>query len=284
MNSWTMRALDGWSQWLTVSLTPALAWPRAMEAAYRPLMLPQSRGAARAPRSPEQGPAPVIPLRPDGTTRLERPATAADGNQGLYAAMDEEELAEALAFHQADAAYKQALGDIESYDRQAPAQDQAAEAPIGATRAPARPRGLPAVGESAVVVKTFGWDDVAQFARLSGDRNPLHVEPGAWKGTPFTGNIVHGILTASLFSQLLGMELPGPGAVYLSQTLKFLAPVYIGESVSARVTVTKVREDKRIVTLETYATVERDGAEVAVLEGEAVVKMLTPLPEEETAA
>jgi acyl dehydratase len=115
---------------------------------------------------------------------------------------------------------------------------------------------------------------VAQFGRLSGDMNPLHLEPDAWVGTPFTGNLVHGALTASLFSQLMGMELPGPGAVYLSQTLKFQAPVYIGEAVTATVTVTHVRTDKRIITLETRAEVTRDGLPVTVLEGEAVTKLL----------
>ncbi len=133
---------------------------------------------------------------------------------------------------------------------------------------------LPAVGHSATTTRTFHAEDVMQFAHLSGDKNPLHLEPDAWIGTPFTGNLVHGVLTASLFSQLMGMHLPGPGSVYLSQMLKFQAPVYLGESVSAEVTVTQVREDQRIITLQTHAWVTRDGAPVTVLDGEAVVKVM----------
>jgi acyl dehydratase len=193
----------------------------------------------------------------------------------MYAAMDNEELAEAVAFHETQAAYHAAWQSAQTADHAA--RSLARPIPAIATQAATQVvwvEDLPPVGHSATTTRTFHAGDVIQFAHLSGDKNPLHLDPEAWVGTPFTGNLVHGVLTASLFSQLMGMELPGPGTVYLGQILKFQAPVYIGESVSAQVTVTQVREDKRIITLQTHAWVTRDGEPVTVLDGEAVVKVI----------
>jgi acyl dehydratase len=190
----------------------------------------------------------------------------------MYVAMDAEELAEALAFHETQAAYQQTWQHVDA----APTDARALPSPVSVPVTHRIPwtEELPAVGQSAATTRSFHKEDVVLFARLSGDRNPLHLDPEAWVGTPFSGNLVHGALTASLFSQLMGMELPGPGAVYLNQTLTFQAPVYIGETVTARVTVTHVRTDKRIITLQTHAEVTRDGLPVTVLEGEAVTKLL----------
>lgn len=125
-----------------------------------------------------------------------------------------------------------------------------------------------ALGASASLSRTFTADDVKQFADLVGDHNPLHLDPSFARQSRFGRNIVHGMLPASLISAVIGQHLPGPGSVYLSQMLKFVAPVYPGDRITARVTVIGIREDKPIVTLETIC--ERDDGQ-EVLRGEAVV-------------
>ncbi|HVF66450.1 MAG TPA: MaoC family dehydratase [Pyrinomonadaceae bacterium] len=124
------------------------------------------------------------------------------------------------------------------------------------------------VGDSAEVSKTITDDDVRAFAELTGDRNPVHLDEEYAAATRFGRRIAHGMLGASLISAVLAGELPGPGSVYLSQTLRFTAPVFLGDTVTARVTVTNVREDKPVVTLETACTNQRGER---VVEGEAVV-------------
>ena len=123
------------------------------------------------------------------------------------------------------------------------------------------------IGDSASLNKTFSDEDVRSFAEISGDKNPVHLDDEYAAGTQFKGRLVHGILTAGLISAVLGMELPGPGSIYLSQSLNFRAPVYIGDTITATVTVVKIREGKPIVTLETVC---RNQDDVVVLEGEAV--------------
>jgi 3-hydroxybutyryl-CoA dehydratase len=123
-------------------------------------------------------------------------------------------------------------------------------------------------GDSAEVSKTITEEDVRAFAELTGDRNPVHLDEEYASTTRFGRRIVHGMLGASLISAVLANELPGRGSVYLSQTLRFTAPVFIGDTVTARVTVTRVREDKPVVTLETVCTNQRGER---VVEGEAVV-------------
>lgn len=126
------------------------------------------------------------------------------------------------------------------------------------------------VGDSASLRKVFTRDDVRQFAELSTDRNPVHLDPDyARANTPFDGCIVHGMLVASLFSALLGTRLPGVGTVYLGQQLTFKGPVQVGEEVEARVEIIHVREDKPILSLRTAAFNSRGEM---VIEGEAVVK------------
>ena len=124
------------------------------------------------------------------------------------------------------------------------------------------------VGDSAEMRKTITDEDVRAFAGLTGDRNPVHLDEEYAAQTRFGRRIAHGMLGASLISAVLANELPGRGTVYLSQTLKFTAPVFLGDTVTARVVVKHVREDKPVVTLETFCTNQRGER---VVEGEAVV-------------
>ena len=124
------------------------------------------------------------------------------------------------------------------------------------------------VGDAAEMSKTVTEEDVRAFADLTGDHNPVHLDEEYAAGTRFGRRIAHGMLGASLISAVLANELPGRGTVYLSQTLRFTAPVFLGDTVTARVTVKAVREDKPIVTLETVCTNQRGER---VVEGEAVV-------------
>lgn len=132
-------------------------------------------------------------------------------------------------------------------------------------------RALPAIGERASRALTFTQEAVAQFADLTGDRNPLHLDAEYAAHTPFGRPIVHGILVAGLFSAILGEDLPGRGAIYLGQTLRFVAPVYVGETVTATAEVIAVRPEKRIITLKTDCA-NADG--VPVVTGEATIKLV----------
>ncbi len=123
------------------------------------------------------------------------------------------------------------------------------------------------VGMETSVAKTITNDDVLAFADLSGDINPVHLDDDFAAGTIFKKRIAHGFLTGSLFSTALGTKLPGPGCIYLSQGLKFRAPVYIGDEVVATVRVTGVDPEKARVTLACDCSVNGK----TVLEGEAVM-------------
>ena len=124
------------------------------------------------------------------------------------------------------------------------------------------------VGDSAEITKTIEQSDVDAFASVTGDYNPVHVDDEFAKTTRFGKRIAHGMLTASLISAVLANKLPGEGSVYLGQTLKFVAPVFPGDEITARVTVKEIREDKPIVKLETICVNQR--GEV-VIRGEATV-------------
>ncbi|MFN2234328.1 MAG: MaoC family dehydratase, partial [Anaerolineales bacterium] len=114
------------------------------------------------------------------------------------------------------------------------------------------------VGDSASLIKTFTENEVLTFASISGDHNPIHIDPQFAAESRFKRQIVHGMLTAGLISAILGMQLPGPGCIYLKQELNFRAPVYFDDTLKATVTVTKLREDKPIITLATSCT-NQDG-------------------------
>ena len=124
------------------------------------------------------------------------------------------------------------------------------------------------VGDSAEITKKLEQSDVDAFARVTGDHNPVHVDEEFAKTTRFGKRIAHGMLTASLISAVLANKLPGAGSVYLGQTLQFVAPVFPGDEITARVTVKEIREDKPIVKLETICVNQRDEL---VIRGEATV-------------
>jgi 3-hydroxybutyryl-CoA dehydratase len=109
--------------------------------------------------------------------------------------------------------------------------------------------------------------DIVLFAGISGDTNPVHINEEFAAGTMFSGRIAHGMLTASFISTVIGTKLPGPGAIYLSQSLRFKAPVRVGDTLWARATVTELVPEKRRASLATTVTVR----DKIVLEGEAVV-------------
>jgi 3-hydroxybutyryl-CoA dehydratase len=123
------------------------------------------------------------------------------------------------------------------------------------------------VGMSAAYAKTVTEADVVLFAGVSGDTNPVHLNEDFAKDTMFQGRIAHGMLSASFISTVLGTKLPGPGCIYVSQNLKFRAPVRSGDTVEARATITEIVADKKRVVMRTTCSVR----EQIVLEGEAVV-------------
>lgn len=127
------------------------------------------------------------------------------------------------------------------------------------------------VGQSETYAKEVKSSDVIGFAEISGDRNPIHLSEHFAARTPFKGRIAHGLYTASLISAVIGTRLPGPGAIYLQQTLNFKAPVRIGDTVIARVEVAELTERGRRARLN--CTCEVNGT--LVLEGEALVKVPT---------
>ena len=124
------------------------------------------------------------------------------------------------------------------------------------------------VGDSAEITKTIEQSDIDAFANVTGDHNPVHVDEEFARTTRFGRRIAHGMLTASLISAVLANKLPGEGSVYLGQTLQFVAPVFPGDEITARVTVREVREDKPILKLETVCVNQRDEL---VIRGEATV-------------
>lgn len=122
-------------------------------------------------------------------------------------------------------------------------------------------------GQSGSLTRTVTSEDVDAFARISGDVNPIHLDAEYASRTRFGRRIAHGMLAVSYISAVLGSRFPGPGAVYLSQNVSFLKPVYLGDTVTATVTVSKYRPEKHILTLTTECW-NQDG--VKVLDGQAV--------------
>ena len=122
-------------------------------------------------------------------------------------------------------------------------------------------------GMTDVFAKTITDADIIGFAGVSGDTNPLHLNHEFASGTIFKGRIAHGMLTASLISTVIGTKLPGPGCIYVSQNLRFRAPVRIGDTVTATCMVTKLIPEKRLIELSTMCTV----ADKSVVEGDATI-------------
>lgn len=123
------------------------------------------------------------------------------------------------------------------------------------------------IGQSAEMSRVVGAADIETFAEVSGDTNPVHLDEAYAATTTFGERIAHGMLSAAYISAVLGTRLPGPGAIYLSQSLRFRRPVRIGDLVTARATVTALDDAKGRVTLSTVCLV--DGKTVA--DGEALV-------------
>ncbi|MGE0226659.1 MAG: MaoC family dehydratase [Acetobacteraceae bacterium] len=125
------------------------------------------------------------------------------------------------------------------------------------------------VGQTASLGKTISEADILMFTAVSLDTNPIHQDAEAAKSSIFGERIAHGMLSASLISALLGTRLPGPGSIYMRQSLRFAAPVKIGDTVKAAVEVTSLNPDKKRATLKTTCCV----GDTVVIEGEAYVQV-----------
>ncbi len=123
------------------------------------------------------------------------------------------------------------------------------------------------IGMEASLSRVVTDADIMQFAEISGDDNPVHVDEVYAAGTMFKGRIAHGILTASYISAVIGTKLPGPGCIYVSQTLNFKAPVRIGDQVEASVRVAELLPERKRVILACQCAVKGK----TVLEGQAVI-------------
>lgn len=129
------------------------------------------------------------------------------------------------------------------------------------------------VGDSSEFSKTISEADVYLYAGISGDLNPAHINEVYAQGTFFKNRIAHGMLSAGFISAVIGMQLPGPGTIYMGQNLQFLSPVRIGDTVTARVEVLEKIDDKKRVRLATTCT-NQDG--IQLISGEAMVSPPRP--------
>jgi 3-hydroxybutyryl-CoA dehydratase len=124
------------------------------------------------------------------------------------------------------------------------------------------------IGDTASTTKRITDADIRAFADVTGDHNPVHVDDEFARQTRFGRRIAHGMLTASLISAVLANKLPGAGSIYLSQTIKFVSPVFLDDEITARVTLTSIRQDKPILKLDTICVNQRGET---VVKGEATV-------------
>ncbi len=127
------------------------------------------------------------------------------------------------------------------------------------------------VGQKGSLNITFHEREVRLFSELSLDNNPIHFDEEYASKTRFKQRIVQGPMVASLIGGVLGSNLPGPGTIYINQNINFLKPVYIGDTVTAYVEITAIKEDKNIIKLNTW--VEKDNGEI-VINGDATVLFL----------
>jgi 3-hydroxybutyryl-CoA dehydratase len=132
------------------------------------------------------------------------------------------------------------------------------------------------VGQRASFTKTFAEADLLRFIEITGDVNPIHVDDEFARRTQFGGRVLHGMLTASIYSTMVGMLLPGAGAVYRSQTLRFLLPVHVGETVTAHFVVRSVDRAKHRLTIDTW--IENESGQ-HVIEGECEAGLLHSVAE-----
>lgn len=129
-----------------------------------------------------------------------------------------------------------------------------------------------AIGDFKEKSRIFSGEDVQDFAELSNDFNPLHLDEVYASKTIFGQRIVHGMLYAAMFSDLIATEIPGPGAIYLEQNLKFLKPVYWNEKITARVSIINIIKKKSLYKLQTIIY-KNDDMEDLVIDGEALIKL-----------
>ena len=125
------------------------------------------------------------------------------------------------------------------------------------------------IGDEASLARTITEAHIVNYAGITGDMNPLHVDAEYAAHSMFKERIAHGMLVAGLISAVLGTQLPGPNSIYLGQDLKFMAPVMIGDTITVVVTVTDKRDEKRIIKLRTTACNQRGEM---VVDGNAVLK------------
>jgi len=131
-------------------------------------------------------------------------------------------------------------------------------------------------GQHVTFTKTFTEDDVKRFVEITGDTNPLHVDEEFASRTPFGRRVLHGMLTASILSTMVGMLLPGTGAIYRSQTIRFLLPVHIGETVTAHFVVRSIDRHKHRLEIESWI---ENAAGQRVIDGTCEAGLLRSLPE-----
>jgi 3-hydroxybutyryl-CoA dehydratase len=124
------------------------------------------------------------------------------------------------------------------------------------------------IGDTAEFSKTISESDIYLFAGVTGDLNPAHIDEPYAQNTFFKTRIAHGMLLAGFISGVIGMKLPGPGAIYVRQELKFVAPARIGDTITARVEVTQMQSEKNRITLRTTCTNQEN---TLVLDGEATI-------------
>lgn len=124
------------------------------------------------------------------------------------------------------------------------------------------------VGERAYFAKTISETDVYQFASVTCDFNPAHINEAYAETTFFKHRIAHGMLTTSLISNVLGTQLPGPGSIFVSQSVKFLSPVYIDDTIEVCVEAVELNLEKNRMTFKAWGTNQKD---VRVLEAEGVI-------------
>jgi 3-hydroxybutyryl-CoA dehydratase len=124
------------------------------------------------------------------------------------------------------------------------------------------------IGDTAEFTKTISESDIYLFAGVTGDLNPAHINESYAQNTFFKTRIAHGMLLAGFISGVIGMKLPGPGAIYVRQELKFLAPARIGDTITARVEVTQMQSEKNRITLRTTCTNQEN---TLIMDGEATI-------------
>ncbi len=130
------------------------------------------------------------------------------------------------------------------------------------------------VGQKACLKKTITDEDLTHFIAITGDENPLHVDDGFAKKTFFGQRIAHGMLSAALFSTLVGMHLPGTGAIYRSQTLEFLEPVFIGDKLCAWFEIVSMDHQAELITIKSW--IENQDKKI-VIKGQVVAGLLRAL-------